>query len=205
MIFGSVLIAAALAYVNCLLALPFFLFSLFSIYFFRDPDRKQEREGDYLISPADGKVLEVLDDVESPIEGDTKRLKKLSIFMSIFSVHVNRAPCSGKVSSIVYKAGKFFPADKAQASLENESNTLTIYDANGDRFIVVQIAGIVARRIKCWVTPGDEVQKGQRFGIIRYGSRVELFVSKDFSFRVEKGQKLKAGETIIGEKTKKKD
>ena len=186
------------------ISVPILTFALFSIWFFRDPQRKSAPDERTIVSPADGRVVEAVDsdkvrDVDlGEFVGEYKRL---SIFMSVISVHVNRAPCFARVRQVIHRLGKFLPADKSEASFQNESNLVLLEDEKSkERFIVKQIAGILARRIICWVKTGDIVQKGERFGMIKFGSRVDIFIPKSFEFTVKRGDKVKAGETIIGRK-----
>ena len=171
--------------------------TLFVIWFFRNPERTMPENPLQLISPADGKVIGI-DEVASEEHPD-RTLMKISIFMNIFDVHVNRIPLSGEVLSIRYKPGKFLSADLDKASALNERNTVLIRTEDGREIRVVQIAGLIARRIVCWLKEGMEVTKGERFGLIRFGSRVELFLPRGTMLRVKKGDKVRAGETPIGE------
>ena len=171
--------------------------TLFVIWFFRNPERTMPENPLQLISPADGKVIGI-DEVASEEHPD-RTLMKISIFMNIFNVHVNRIPLSGEVLSIRYKPGKFLSADLDKASALNERNTVLIRTEDGREIRVVQIAGLIARRIVCWLKEGMEVTKGERFGLIRFGSRVELFLPRGTMLRVKKGDKVRAGETTIGE------
>jgi len=171
--------------------------TLFVIWFFRNPERTMPENPLQLISPADGKVSGI-DEVASEEHPD-RTLMKISIFMNIFDVHVNRIPLSGEVLSIRYKPGKFLSADLDKASVFNERNTVLIRTEDGREIRVVQIAGLIARRIVCWLKEGMKVTKGERFGLIRFGSRVELFLPRGTMLRVKKGDKVRAGETPIGE------
>lgn len=168
----------------------------FVMNFFRDPERVPDEDPTSLISPADGKVI-IVDKVF-----DERFLKaealKVSIFMNIFDVHVNRVPFSGRVDGVLYKAGAFHSADTQRSSLDNESCAMLMTTEDGRRLAVVQIAGLIARRIICWAGRGDNLQKGERFGLIRFGSRVDLFLPLDTKLAVVKGQKVRAGETVIG-------
>lgn len=171
--------------------------TLFVIWFFRNPDRTMPANPLQIISPADGKVIgieEVADD-----QHPESSLLKISIFMNIFNVHVNRIPFSGDVFSINYKPGKFLSANLDKASALNERNTVLIRTDNGREIRVIQIAGLIARRIVCWLKEGMKVTKGERFGLIRFGSRVELFLPLGSIILVKKGDNVKAGETPIGE------
>ena len=187
------------------LAVPLSLFCIFAMNFFRDPERYHDDDPGSLVSPADGKIIELVNSVKfSGLQGAEGEYKKVSIFMSVVSVHVNRAPWSGRVVLIEHRDGKFYPADEDEASEKNECNYVLIEDERTkEKFLVKQIAGILARRIVCWVEPQDVVQKGERFGMIKFGSRVELFMPKNFEFKVQIGQMVKAGETTIGTKNEK--
>ena len=173
------------------------LLTLFVIWFFRNPERTASENPLQLISPADGKVIGI-EEVASEEDPD-RTLLKISIFMNIFNVHVNRIPLSGEVRSIRYKPGKFLSADLDKASALNERNTVLIRTEDGREIRVVQIAGLIARRIVCWLKEGMKVTKGERFGLIRFGSRVELLIPLGTMLRVKKGDKVRAGETPIGE------
>jgi phosphatidylserine decarboxylase len=170
--------------------------AFFILWFFRNPERKSEGDKKTVLSPADGRVLKIEEVHEdSFLKG---RFKKVSIFMSIFNVHVNRSPCSGIVDGVFYRKGKFFSANLDKASDLNESNSVLIRTEGGGKILVVQIAGIIARRIVCWTNKGAKLKKGERFGLIRFGSRLEVFVPLDTKIVVEVGKKVKAGETAIG-------
>ncbi len=181
----------------------FFLFFLFSIYFFRDPERKPDciLGGGEIVSPADGKVIflqEVFDD-----RFLKEKAVKVSIFMSLFNVHINRIPIGGRVEKIIYNKGKFFSANLDKASIENEFNgvILNIEDNAGEknkRIAFVQIAGLIARRIVCNIKEGDRVQSGSRFGLIKFGSRLDLYMPLSFKQSVKVGDRVFSGKTIIG-------
>ena len=165
--------------------------------FFRDPDRLIPNEEGAVVSPADGKVI-LADFVEdSPFFPG--RAVKISIFMSVFNVHVNRMPCNGRVKEIGYNPGKFFAANLDKASLENEHNAVFIEMENKKPMCVVQIAGLVARRIICYIQPGDNVLRGQRFGLICFGSRLDVYLPGDIMLNVAIGDKVKAGTSILGQ------
>lgn len=174
------------------------LLALFVLYFFRDPERTGDSTDGAVLTPADGKVLEVK---QVGAEGNNPLWTpavKVSIFMSVFNVHVNRTPVSGTVKSVVYSPGKFFSANLDKASEQNENNRIVLETPDARTVGLIQIAGLVARRIACWVEEGDRVAAGQRFGLIRFGSRVELFLPIGSRVAVQPGQKVKAGETVIG-------
>ncbi len=170
--------------------------TIFIICFFRNPERSFREEEKMIICPADGKVIKIEDvDVKGVIEG---RFKKISIFMNIFNVHVNRSPYDGAVEKISYHAGKFLSANLDKASAENERNQILIRTKDGRKIWVVQIAGLIARRIVCWTKEGENLQKGERLGLIRFGSRVEVFLPPDSRVTVELGAKVTAGKTTLG-------
>jgi len=172
------------------------LVSFFIVWFFRNPERSFPEEEKVVISPADGKIIKVEDvDMAGTITG---KFKKISIFMNVFNVHVNRAPVSGKIAAINYHEGKFFSANLDKASLDNERNEILISTENSSPVWVVQIAGLIARRIVCWVETGNTVKKGERFGLIRFGSRVDVYLPPESRIDVKIGEKVRAGETPLG-------
>lgn len=179
------------------LATPLAVLTLLTIYFFRDPDRTLVNEERAVLTPADGKVISI----EKLGNGDNRLNApaiKISIFMSIFNAHINRIPIRGKIAQLSYHPGKFFSANRDKASVHNEHNTVTLETDYRKRIVFVQIAGLIARRIVCWVNKGEYVETGQRFGLIRFGSRLEVYLPPDTTLMVRKGQKVKAGQTIIG-------
>ncbi len=165
------------------------------VWFFRDPEREIPGDQGSIVSPADGKVIKIARAREDRLLGD--EALKISIFMNIFNVHVNRAPASGRVVGTMYNPGKFFNASLDKASLENEQNLLLIEAANGRRFAVCQIAGLVARRIVCYVGEGSRLEKGERFGLIRFGSRLDVYLPLDAKVKVRVGDKVKAGSSVL--------
>ena len=169
--------------------------TIFIVSFFRDPEREIPSETDAIISPADGRIIIV----DSVFENRFMKQDaiKISIFMNVFNVHVNRVPASGKVSGVFYNPGKFFSADKDKASLENEQNALLIEADNSKRFVVNQIAGLIARRIVCYAKEGDKIERGKRFGMIRFGSRLDVYLPADCRIKVKVGDKVKAGSSIL--------
>ncbi|RLB72840.1 MAG: phosphatidylserine decarboxylase family protein [Deltaproteobacteria bacterium] len=173
------------------------ILGIFCGSFFRDPERFAPLKEGSIVSPADGRVLSVTE-VDGPELAGIKESIKVSIFMSIFNVHVNRSPAAGRVLDIHYKAGKFFSANLDKAAEENERNLVVIEDDYQRRIAFIQIAGLIARRIVCFVEPDDRLEKGERFGLIRFGSRVDLYLPTDTEIDVSVGQHVKAGETIIG-------
>ncbi|MBW7996256.1 MAG: phosphatidylserine decarboxylase family protein [Candidatus Glassbacteria bacterium] len=179
------------------LAVLFAVLSLFSLYFFRDPERPTPSGNNLVVCPADGKVLGI-EQVDEPefIGGPAE---KLSIFMNVFDVHVNRAPLAGTVGYKNYRPGKFLNASLDKASVDNEAMSLGIESARHGKVLVRQIAGLIARRIVCRVETGDSLERGERFGLIRFGSRVEVFISPGVEWKVKQGDRVIAGETVLAE------
>jgi len=169
---------------------------LFSIYFFRNPNRKVPSLKNGLVSSADGKIVYVGEAYERYFL--KKYVKRISVFMSLLDVHVNRSPVDGSVVGKVYNKGKFIAANKEKASLENEQCAIHIKTKDGRDIVLVQIAGLIARRIETYPKVGDEVKKGEILGMIRFGSRVDVYVDGDFEETVRLNEKVKAGETILG-------
>ena len=169
-------------------------------YFFRDPERIIIEDDNYLVSPADGEVLKV-EEVDGPKELslENKKFKKISIFMNAFDCHVNRIPCSGKIEEILYKPGKFFNASLDKSSEENERNYFKIKDNQNNDVIVVQIAGLIARRIVCETNKDQELNQGDRLGMIRFGSRVDVYY-ENYEPLVKVGQTAISGETLLAKK-----
>ena len=174
--------------------------TIWCYYFFRDPDRISIGDENYLTSPADGLVLQVLEtDGPKELGLENKKFKKVSIFMNVFDCHVNRSPCSGKVSEILYKPGKFINASLDKASEDNERNYYKIKNSHGEDIIVVQIAGLVARRIVTETSVDEELQQGKRIGMIRFGSRADLYF-ENYEPLVKVNQRTIAGETLIAKR-----
>ncbi|MEW6666854.1 MAG: phosphatidylserine decarboxylase family protein [Thermodesulfobacteriota bacterium] len=173
------------------------ILTLFVVYFFRDPERRPVCPEQAVLAPADGRILGVqeLPGTDNPLG---QPAVKVSIFMSVFNVHVNRIPATGLVSGITYRPGRFLSANLDKASEQNEHNRIILQTHSGARLAVVQIAGLIARRIACWIREGDEVLAGQRFGLIRFGSRVDVYLPRRARTVVEKSQKVRAGQTILG-------
>ncbi|MFO7570943.1 MAG: phosphatidylserine decarboxylase family protein [Smithellaceae bacterium] len=170
--------------------------TIFIVCFFRNPERQFRDEEGLVICPADGKVIRIEEvEVNGSIKGS---FRKISIFMNVFNVHVNRVPYGGTIEKIQYHQGKFLSANLDKASAENERNELMIRTRDDRRVWVVQIAGLIARRIVCWTEEGAFVNKGERFGLIRFGSRVEVFLPLDSRVVVKIGDKVRAGETPLG-------
>ena len=195
-IFSLALTILAIIFGKGWLAVILAAVTIFIICFFRNPERHFQDEGKLVICPADGKVIRIEDvDLHGSIIG---RFKKISIFMNVFNVHVNRAPYDGTIEKIHYHEGKFLSANLDKASVENERNEVMIRTLDGRVVWVVQIAGLIARRIVCWNREGQVIAKGERFGLIRFGSRVEVFLPPDSRIVVQVGDKVRAGETPLG-------
>ena len=169
-------------------------------YFFRDPERVIIDDDNYLVSPADGEVIKV-EEVDGPKEHslENKKFKKISVFMNVFDCHVNRTPCAGKIEEILYKPGKFVNASLDKASEDNERNYFKIKDPHNNDIIVVQIAGLVARRIVCESNKDQELKQGDRIGMIRFGSRADIYY-ENYEPLVKVGQKAISGETLLAKK-----
>ena len=169
-------------------------------YFFRDPERVIIGNDNYLVSPADGEVIKV-EEVDGPKELglENKKFKKISVFMNVFDCHVNRTPCAGKIEEILYKPGKFVNASLDKASEDNERNYFKIKDPHNNDIIVVQIAGLVARRIVCESNKDQELKQGDRIGMIRFGSRADIYY-ENYEPLVKVGQKSISGETLLAKK-----
>ena len=169
-------------------------------YFFRDPERVIINDNNYLVSPADGEVIKV-EEIDGPKELglENKKFNKISIFMNIFDCHVNRTPCAGIIKEILYKPGKFFNASLDKASEDNERNYYKISDRHGNNIIVVQIAGLIARRIVCESNKDQELNQGDRIGMIRFGSRADIYY-ENYEPLVKVGQKAISGETLLAKR-----
>jgi len=176
------------------------LITIWVYYFFRDPERFSINDDKYLVSPADGEIIKV-EEVDGPkelgLEG--RKFKKISIFMNVFDCHVNRTPCSGKIDEILYKPGKFLNASLDKASEDNERNYYKIKNTDGEDIIVVQIAGLIARRIVCESSKDQELKQGDRIGMIRFGSRADVYY-ENYQPLVKIGQTAIAGETLLAKK-----
>ena len=194
---GIVVIAILLILDWEFIAIPMMVLTLFIIYFFRDPDRPHIHNESAILTPADGKVL-AIEDLQHGDNRYQNGAKKVSIFMSLFNAHINRIPMGGRITGLSYHPGKFFLANREKASFYNEHNIVTLETDNRTKIVFVQIAGYIARRISCWVNEGDHVEAGQRFGLIRFGSRLEIYVPPHCTIMVTKGQKVKAGHTVVG-------
>ncbi|MFN0104794.1 MAG: phosphatidylserine decarboxylase [Bryobacteraceae bacterium] len=167
-------------------SIPFLVLAVFCLWFFRDPDRNIPT-GPVAVSPADGKIVAI-----KPDGGRTR----ISIFLNVFDVHVNRSPIAGKITSVEYKTGKFLVASRAEATTDNEQNFITV-EGNGTKIVFSQIAGLIARRIICYKKAGDIVQAGDRVGYIKFGSRVDMFLGPEWTVEVKEGQRVAGGSDII--------
>lgn len=167
-----------------------------TLNFFRDPERVVPNDEDALVAPADGKIIKV----DTIYDGTfyNAKVQRVCIFMNVFNVHVNRAPFSGTVTKIRFSPGKFYSADSNRAALENEYCAVTLDIGKGRTITFVQIAGLIARRIVCWTEVGDGLRTGDRFGLIRFGSRVDIYLPLNVKIEATVGQKVTAGETILG-------
>ena len=176
------------------------IITIWVYYFFRDPDRISLNDDSFLISPADGEIIKV-EETDGPKELnlENKKFKKISIFMNVFDCHVNRSPCTGKIEEILYKPGLFVNASLDKASEDNERNYYKIKDINNNEIIVVQIAGLIARRIVCESNKDQDLLQGERIGMIRFGSRVDVYY-ENYEPLVKIGQKAIAGETLLAKK-----
>ena len=197
-------IAAIVTFILLLISKFFGIVSLiitiWVYYFFRDPERFPINDENYLLSPADG-VISQITELNGPQELglDNKKYTRVSIFMNVFDCHVNRVPSSGKITKIFYKPGEYLNASLDKASEKNERNYVKMSSKNGDELILVQIAGLIARRIVCEKNENDEIKQGDRFGMIRFGSRVDVYF-ENFKVMVNVNQKTIAGETIIAKR-----
>ena len=182
-----------------MVALFFAAVTCFIVFFFRDPDRVIPAEDKAVVSPADGKVVEVRVVSESDVARE--EMLKVSVFMSVFNVHVNRIPTDGTVVDISYHPGRFFSANLDKASKDNERNAVSLDIGSGRRLVVVQVAGLIARRIVCRIHKGDHLRRGQRFGMICFGSRLDVYLPSDTKPAVSVGDKILAGTSILGHLT----
>ena len=186
-------------FVSNVLFLFFLFLSLFTLWFFRDPERYFDSKDNQLLSAADGKIC-FIGEENPPSETQFKeKMKKVSIFMNVFNVHVNRSPVNGNIKKIIYKNGKFFNASLDKASEHNERNSFII-ETNTDKIVVVQIAGLIARRILSFISEGNKIDKGDRIGLIRFGSRVDIYFPPTYEIKVNQNDIVVAGKTIIAER-----
>ena len=194
-IFLTAIATLTFAILDCWFMATVLLVVLFLVLnFFRDPERVVPQEPGVAVSPADGKVVKV-QAMRDPLTGEDRTA--VCVFMNVFNVHVNRMPVAGRVGRISYFGGKFLNASLDKASEDNERNALLIEDEGGRTWTVVQIAGLIARRIICWAEEGDSLARGQRFGLIKFGSRVDLYLPSDYESAVRVGDKVFAGQSVL--------
>ena len=196
----AVVITFILLLISNFLGLISFILTVWIYYFFRDPDRFSINDESFLLSPADG-IVSQISEVKGPVELglENKQFTRVSIFMNVFNCHVNRFPSSGKIDTIFYKSGKYLNASLDKSSDENERNYIKYTNSHGDELVLVQIAGLIARRIVCDVKENLETKQGEKFGIIRFGSRVDLYID-NYKILVKENQKMISGETIVAKK-----
>ena len=193
----SLIITLIILSISSFFGFIFILITIWVYYFFRDPERVVIDDQNYLTSPADGRISSI-SEVKGPVELglDSKQFTRVSIFMNVFDCHVNRSPVDGEIEEIFYKPGKFLNASLDKASEENERNYFKVKLSNGEEIIIVQIAGLIARRIVCEVEQGQELKQGDRIGMIRFGSRVDIYF-KNKKILAKIGQNVVAGESLI--------
>jgi phosphatidylserine decarboxylase len=194
----AVIVTMLLILINKLLGVIGFILTIWVYYFFRDPERYPINDDSFLVSPADG-VISLIANVRGPKElnMENKESQRVSVFMNVFNCHVNRVPIAGKIDEIFYKPGKFIDASLDKASEDNERNLIKYSNNSGKTFAIVQIAGLVARRIVCEVKQGQNLNQGDRIGIIRFGSRVDLYFDNDYKLLAKQGQTVVAGESLL--------
>jgi phosphatidylserine decarboxylase len=194
----AVIITMLLILINKILGVIGFVLTVWVYYFFRDPERYPINDDAFLVSPADG-VVSLIVNVRGPKElnMENKEFQRVSVFMNVFNCHVNRVPVTGKIDEIFYKPGKFIDASLDKASEDNERNLIKYSNNSGKTFAIVQIAGLVARRIVCEVKEGQNLNQGDRIGIIRFGSRVDLYFDNDYKLLAKQGQTVVAGESLL--------
>ncbi len=171
--------------------------TLFSAWFFRNPARIVPRGPKLVVAPGDGKVIAIEEEFEPRYLKE--RSVRVTVFLNVFDVHINRMPCDGVIENVQYQPGLFMVASKPEATFMNEQNSLMIKTHEGIKVLCVQVAGLIARRIVCWVSPQDRAIRGERYGLIRFGSRMDTFLPIGTNLRVAVGQRVKGGETILGE------
>jgi phosphatidylserine decarboxylase len=173
------------------------ILTLFVSWFFRNPFRVVPQGPRLVVAPGDGKVIEIQEEFEPRFIKD--RSIRLTIFLNVFDVHINRMPCEGLIEDVQYQPGLFLVASKPDATLRNEQNAVMIRTAHGAKVLCVQVAGLIARRIVCWISSGDRAVRGERFGLIRFGSRMDTFLPVGTALKVAVGDRVKGGETVVGE------
>lgn len=185
------LIYLPLAYVG-------YLLTLFTLWFFRNPERKTPKNSNYIISSADGKVC-LIDNAIPPqeVQFGTNQMLRICVFMNVLNVHINRSPIEGKIDKVIYKKGSFFNASLDKASEKNERSSMIISNTNGTQLVVVQIAGLIARRILSFVSDNQYLDQGERYGLIRFGSRVDIYMPLNSSINCKVGDKVIAGESVL--------
>ena len=194
----AVIITMLLILINKILGVIGFFLTVWVYYFFRDPERYPINDDSFLVSPADG-VISLITNVRGPKElnMENKEFQRVSVFMNVFNCHVNRVPITGKIDEIFYKPGKFIDASLDKASEDNERNLIKYSNNAGKTFAIVQIAGLIARRIVCEVKEGQNLNQGDRIGLIRFGSRVDLYFENDYKLLAKQGQTVVAGESLL--------
>ena len=194
----AVIITMLLILINKILGIIGFVLTIWVYYFFRDPERYPINDDSFLVSPADG-VVSLIANVRGPKElnMENTEYQRVSVFMNVFNCHVNRVPLTGKIDEIFYKPGKFVDASLDKASEDNERNLIKYSNNSGKTFAIVQIAGLIARRIVCEVKEGQNLNQGDRIGIIRFGSRVDLYFDNDYKILAKQGQTVVAGESLL--------
>jgi phosphatidylserine decarboxylase len=192
---GATLVAGWLGW--SLLAGGSALLTLFVSWFFRNPARVVPQKADLVLAPGDGKVIAIEEEFEPRFLKE--RSIRVTIFLNVFDVHINRTPCEGVVQDVQYQPGLFLVASRPDATIKNEQNALLLTTPKGVKVLCVQVAGLIARRIVCWVSAGDSVARGERFGLIRFGSRMDTFLPLGTVLAVAVGDRVKGGETILGE------
>tara|TARA_B110000971_G_scaffold64135_1_gene65611 strand:+ start:137 stop:796 length:660 start_codon:yes stop_codon:yes gene_type:complete len=192
------IISIFLSFVSIVISIIGYLLTIFTLWFFRDPERNTPIDQNLIISSADGKVC-LIDEAYPPeeISINQNKMKRICVFMNVFNVHINRSPVSGTVKNIVYKEGKFLNASLDKASEKNERSSLIISSDNGPEIIVVQIAGLIARRILGFISNNHNLLQGERFGLIRFGSRVDIYMPLDAVTKCSVGDKVIAGESML--------
>lgn len=173
------------------------ILTLFVSWFFRNPSRVVPQGPRVVVAPGDGKVIAIQEEFEPRFI--KARSIRISIFLNVFDVHINRLPCEGIIEDVQYQPGLFLVASKPDATLRNEQNALMIRTAQDAKVLCVQVAGLIARRIVCWISPGDRAVRGERFGLIRFGSRMDTFFPVGTAIKVAVGDRVKGGETVLGE------
>lgn len=197
-VFFTTVATLTFAVLDCWFMATLLLVALFLVLnFFRDPERVVPQEQGVAVSPADGKVIKV-ESMRDPMTGEDRTT--VCVFMNVFNVHVNRMPVAGRIVRISYFGGKFLNASFDKASTDNERNAVLVEDAEGKSWTMVQIAGLIARRIICWSEEGDSLKRGQRFGLIKFGSRVDLYLPDGYEPSVRIGDKVFAGQSILARK-----